>query len=300
MIGLIVRGRRRLCCREFGGPPWRQSLARGRLRRRDSSGFRSRSAWRRRVRGQFGDRAGQRLLAIGQPDVVNWMLDRVQTGARCKHPAGEDALDLALQCHFVDFDKGIGVGGLGGWPRVARTRGDLQRAELHRLADRRVELDGAAGDFVETGKNRAAVFDLFGRCFYDGRIVFLARRSDGLRRIGLLRRSRASRRRRRRGTLRRRGRSCFPPIWRRRGNRCARRRWQWLRLDAVRPARTWGRGLSLYRVLLCSRVLLLRWILLLRGILLLRWVLPGILNGWRLDRKRPVWNVSRRTRRRVA
>ena len=48
-------------------------------------------------------------FAVGQPHVVDRMLDRVQAGARREHPAGEDALDLALQRHLVDFDEGVGV-----------------------------------------------------------------------------------------------------------------------------------------------------------------------------------------------
>ena len=40
--------------------------------------------------------AGCAAFAVGQPDVVDRMLDRVQAGARREHPAGEDALDLAL------------------------------------------------------------------------------------------------------------------------------------------------------------------------------------------------------------
>ena len=67
------------------------------------------------------------------------MLDRVQARTCGEHPAGEDALDLALQRHLVDFDEGIGVGRLGRRPRVADARRHLQRAELHRLIDRDIE-----------------------------------------------------------------------------------------------------------------------------------------------------------------
>jgi hypothetical protein len=67
------------------------------------------------------------------------MLDGMQARARCEHPAGEDALDLALQRHFVDFDKGVRVRRLGRRSRVASSRGDLKRAELDRFADRGIE-----------------------------------------------------------------------------------------------------------------------------------------------------------------
>ena len=65
------------------------------------------------------------------------MLDRVQARAGGEHPAGEDALDLALQRHLVDFDEGVGVRRLGRRARVAHARRHLQRAELHGLVDRR-------------------------------------------------------------------------------------------------------------------------------------------------------------------
>ena len=63
------------------------------------------------------------------------MLDRVQAGARGEHPAGEDALDLALQRDLVDLDEGVGIRRLGRRARVADARRHLQRAELHGLVD---------------------------------------------------------------------------------------------------------------------------------------------------------------------
>ena len=101
------------------------------------------------------------------------MLDRVQAGTRGKHPAREDTLDLALERDFIDLDEGIGIGRLGGRPGVARPRRDLERAELHRFADPRVEGDDAAGDFIETGKYGARIFDLLCRHLGDDRIVGL-------------------------------------------------------------------------------------------------------------------------------
>ena len=112
------------------GAAWRGLTrpAGGRVRRRRVSGGTAGSATRRHRRG-----------AIRQPDIVDRMLDGVQAGTGSKHPAGEDALDLALERDFVDFDKGIGIRRLGRGTRVADPRGDLQGAELHGFADRRVE-----------------------------------------------------------------------------------------------------------------------------------------------------------------
>ena len=119
------------------------------------------------------NRAANRLFAIGEPDVVNRVLDCMQTRARCKHPAGENTFDLALQRNFVNLDKRIGVGRFGRRPRIAGSRGDLQRAELDGLADRGVERNGAAGDLVEAGKYRAGVLDLLRRRLGDDRIIRL-------------------------------------------------------------------------------------------------------------------------------
>ena len=145
----------------------------------------------------------------------------MQAGTRGEHPAGEDAFDLALQRHFIDFDEGIRVGGLGRRPRVAHARGDLQRAELHRFSDRRVERDDATRDFVEPGKHRTAVRNLLRRHFGDNGVVGLRR---GVRR---LRRRRIGRLHRRSGRLRRNTRA-LGGRWRR--SRAGRRR-QGLRLN---------------------------------------------------------------------
>src|SRR5258708_39815887 len=53
---------------------------------------------RRRGRGRRFDGRDGRLLrpfAVGEPDIIDRMLDRVQAGARDGHPAREDALGLA-------------------------------------------------------------------------------------------------------------------------------------------------------------------------------------------------------------
>ena len=80
------------------------------------------------------------------------MLDRMQAGARREHPAGEEPLDLVRQRDLVDLDEGGGLRRLGRRARVADARRHLQRAELHRLVDQHVEVDGAAGDLVEAGE----------------------------------------------------------------------------------------------------------------------------------------------------
>ena len=116
------------------------------------------------------------------------MLDRVQPGARREHPPGEDALDLALQRHLVDLEERIGVRRLGRRARVAGARRDLQRAELHRLADGGVEADDAAGDLVEAGEQRALVGDLLRWRLGDDLIAVGGLRHDA--RLALARRKR--------------------------------------------------------------------------------------------------------------
>ena len=87
----------------------------------------------------------------------------MQAGACGIHPARENPLHLALQRDLVDLDKGVGVGGFGGRPRVAGVGLHAQRAELHGLADILVEIDDAAGDLVEAREARLLVGDLGGR-----------------------------------------------------------------------------------------------------------------------------------------
>jgi len=99
------------------------------------------------------------------------MLNGMQARARSKHPAGEDAFDLALQGHLVDLDEGIGVCRLSRRARIACARSDLQRAELNRFADCRIEGDGAPGDLVEAGEYRTSIFDVLRGRFGDDRIV---------------------------------------------------------------------------------------------------------------------------------
>ena len=102
-------------------------------------------------------------FAVGQPDIVDRMLDAVQARARRIHPAGKDPLHFALQRDLVDLDKGVGVGGLGRRAGIAGVGLDPQRAELDGLADILVEIDDAPGDLVEPGKARLLVDDLLRR-----------------------------------------------------------------------------------------------------------------------------------------
>jgi len=110
----------------------------------------------------------------------------VQPRARREHPAGEDALDLALQGDLVDLHECVRIRRLGRRARIAGARGHLQGAELHGLADRDVEIDDAAGDLVETGEQRAGIGDLLRRRLGDGLVA---------RRRSISRRRRAARRR---------------------------------------------------------------------------------------------------------
>ena len=61
---------------------------------------------------------------------------------------------------IVDFDKGVGIGGLSGGPRIAGVGLDAQRAELDGLGHILIEIDDAPGDLVEPGKGRLLVDDL--------------------------------------------------------------------------------------------------------------------------------------------
>src|SRR5579872_1683578 len=86
----------------------RQSLAEPRslrwraLRRLTLSG-------RGRARGRrLGVGNGLAAFTVGEPHVVDRVLDRVETRARGKHPPGEDAPHLALQRDLVDLDETVG------------------------------------------------------------------------------------------------------------------------------------------------------------------------------------------------
>ena len=144
------------------------------------------------------DWATYRLRAIAEPNVVDRMLDGVQTRARCKHPSGKDALYFALQRHFINFDKSVSIGRLGRRSRVTGAGDDLQGAKLHCFSDRRVKRDRAPGDFVETGEHRTRILNLLCRRLGDNRVVgarrgidrLLRRRIRGCGYVAILRRGR--------------------------------------------------------------------------------------------------------------
>ena len=128
-----LAGRVRVCRASGGGRRWRQD--------------------------RLGDRGLLWRGAIGQPHVVDRMLDRMQTRAGGEHPPGKDALDLALERHLVNYEKGVVLRRLGRRKSVAHARGDLRRL-IAPFADPRVEGDDAAGDLVESEKT-ARPFAIF-------------------------------------------------------------------------------------------------------------------------------------------
>jgi len=90
------------------------------------------------------------------------MLHGVKAGAVGEHPTGKDPLDVAVELDLVDLDERRGVRRLGGRPRVADPRRDLERSELLRLVDGDLERQDAAGHLVERREHRNLVLDLFG------------------------------------------------------------------------------------------------------------------------------------------
>jgi len=208
-------GRRRLLRR------LRTRLTRTSGRRRTGA---RRGRGRRRLRNRL--RNPRRRSAIGQPHVVNRMLDPMQPRTGGKHPTRKNTFDLALQRDFINLDEGVGIRRLSWRARIAHPRRYLQRAELHSLAYRGVEGDDAAGYLVEPGKYRARIFDFLRRHLGDDRVIGLRRRVRGLgrQRIGRLW-CRAGRRWRVTGTLGARR------HLRRGGHRRPRRRRQGLRLN---------------------------------------------------------------------
>ena len=82
-----------------------------------------------RLPGPFRFRNGWALstFAVGDPDVVDRVLNCMQARARGEHPSGENSLDLSLQRHLVDLDKGIRIWRFRRRARI-RTRGVICRA----------------------------------------------------------------------------------------------------------------------------------------------------------------------------
>ena len=166
---------------------------------------------RGRSRGRWCGACDRSTFAVGEPDIIDRMLNRVQSGAGSEGPAGEDALDLALQGHLLDLDEGIRVRRLRRRPRVAHPRRDLQRAELHRLVDGDIEGGDAAGNFVEAGKHGGRIGDLLRRQLGEAVVRRRSRgrgRRRGAARLSLVGRQSGERRLTRRGRcgLRRSGR----------------------------------------------------------------------------------------------
>src|SRR5260221_4165159 len=159
--GLLLRRGRRTRGGLFGRSAL---LDRGRRRR----GRLWRVGGRRRADdGRVGD------FTVGQPDIVDRMLDAVQAGARRIHPARENPLHLALQRDLVDLAKGVRIGGFRCGAGVAGVGFHPQRAELDGFADILVEIDDAPGDLVEPGKARLLVDDLLRRRLGDDLVAGL-------------------------------------------------------------------------------------------------------------------------------
>ena len=106
------------------------------------------------------DRRGD--FAVGEPHVVDRVIDRMEPRARGEHPSGEQALDLAGQRDLVDLDERVGPRRLGRRPRIAGARRHLERAELHGLVDIDIEADDPPGDLVQSGEYRDRVVDPLG------------------------------------------------------------------------------------------------------------------------------------------
>ena len=154
---------------------WRRRLPRLTCRGLPRSTLGGRRRWFWLIRLRVDDRRF-RILAVGQPDVIDRMLDAMQAGACPEHPAGENPLYLALKGDLIDLDEGVGIGGFGRRACVASVSLHPQRAELHGFADILVKVDDAAGDLVETGEDGLLVDDLLGRRLGDDLVPRLQRR----------------------------------------------------------------------------------------------------------------------------
>jgi hypothetical protein len=90
------------------------------------------------------------------------VLDGVKPWAFGEHPTGEDALDLAGELDLVHLHEGRGVGRFRRWAAIADARRHLERAELHRLIDRYLQMRDAARHLVEGGEHGNRILDLVG------------------------------------------------------------------------------------------------------------------------------------------
>jgi len=91
------------------------------------------------------------------------VLHGVKAGAIGEHPAGKDALDLSGELDLVNLDEGVGMRRLGWRPGIANPRRHFQRAELHRLIDRNLQMRDAPRYLVESGKYGDLVLDGVGK-----------------------------------------------------------------------------------------------------------------------------------------
>ncbi len=149
----------RACASWAPAAAWSASARRGRRRRLIGVGRAGVGQ-----RGLFGRRGNdlRAAFAVGQPDVIDRMLDAMKAGARREHPAGEQPIEGVLFRDLVDLDEDVGARRLGRRPREADARRDLQRAELHGLVDGDFERNDAPGDLVEALEHRGRMLDPIG------------------------------------------------------------------------------------------------------------------------------------------
>jgi hypothetical protein len=97
------------------------------------------------------------------------MFNGVEPGTFGEHPAGKDALNLAVQLDLINLHKRRRMRRLGRRPGIADARRDFERAELDGLPDRNFEMRDPARDLIERGKHGNRVLDLIGqsRCGAD-------------------------------------------------------------------------------------------------------------------------------------
>ena len=113
---------------------WRCAAAAvGRRIRRRGVGVRVGRVGRRRV-DDFRRLVDQRpvAFAVGQPDIVDRVLDAVQAGAVGEHPAGENALESLVGVDFVDLGESVGLRRLGRRAGEADARRDLRASRTAR------------------------------------------------------------------------------------------------------------------------------------------------------------------------
>jgi len=104
----------------------------------------------------------------------------MQARTRGEHPPGENALDLSLQRHLVNFDKRIRIWRFRRRARVAHAWRHLQSAELHRLVDCDIEGNDAPGNLVEACKYGSWIGDALRRRLDHHHVARLRR---GVRRL---------------------------------------------------------------------------------------------------------------------